>query len=486
MNKCPLLLTLMLTITLGLQALSASETCVLRSRQLGSSVMFDERNFVCENNFDESELLDLDELTLVEAETEGIGKHGTKIYKDKSGTVWFIKDISFPYTSYIGGHILQLFLGNERIADVRFVKGHPSFVASKKLENFHTLHYLIGKKILTEDQKEIYSPFFENKTPNKIINNEDLVTGMNYIGIIGRHTSNQGCIVKAGGVLEAARIDYDETMWGSPYDFNNAVLFKQHVDFAKMEKAIIDLLNLPEDQINSILERAAHFSPLAGPDEISKTQQYLKIRKDNFKKLLPLITCLKKILNEGDLNYLEKNKKLLMSFKGSSTISGSDDISMIMYQLVEKGCVEALKKLKELECYPYDKNGYGLHGENLIQVAQRNNHQEVLDYLRNDKEMLGTLEEVTLEVMLSEALQSKNWSLAKTLIEAIDQYYYGNHLYYPYKVRSAFRDNNKDLIDLLTQFEAYVNYEAPYNAIKNKPLSWTDWLKNLLSGTDSQ
>lgn len=396
---------LLLTVTVLISQLNAIGVCTLR--HAADFLIFDESKYICNKTFDESDLLDFNELTFVENEIGDV-----KVYKDKSGNIWFLKSAN-DFREYVGGHILKLILGDDRIAEIKLVKGHPYLnIASKKLEGFKTLHTL-G---LSEGTYNVVGGF------KLLSNNEDLLVGMNYIGLEDRHIGNQGYIEK-NGKLEAARVDYDFSFNASGSYFGNRWLFGEYIDYGKLEKAITDLLKLPDDQIHQILEKGGiYFSlpkqykncSLSTIQPKNRVIDYLKERKDNFKQLLPLIICLKKVLNEGDINYLEENKSLLMSFKNTIEPElGSGRwtyLDILVRQSVERGCVKALKKLKELGLDKPIRE----HSD-LIRVAYEAKQDKVLRYLL-DEDNIPLTDYAGLDLKVLEALKNRDYEAAKHLL----------------------------------------------------------------------
>lgn len=334
--------------------LNAENICVWKPE--AGLLTVGELNHTCKAN-SENEFLDFNELTRIGDTPESGYLAG--IYKDKYENIWFIKE-SLVFREYVGSHILRLFLGDHRIAEVKMMKGYPSFIASKKLENFQSIETLSSETSIKGI--EVYS-FLENY--------EELVAGMNYVGLSDRNAGNQGCI-KKDKILEAARVDYDWSF--KDKDFDNWAWFdsdlNKRIDYGKLERAIVNLLNLPDDQIYQALETGAYLDFSKEESEWTYVEKlviedsydllvnynqlasYLEERKRNFRQLLPLITCLKKVLNEGDINYLSKNKNLLITFQNVvEPDSQLSYLNVLVNQMVQRGCLEALKKLKELGFY---------------------------------------------------------------------------------------------------------------------------------------
>lgn len=426
-------------------SLNAINTCELRS---GADLLdFKKPYYTCNADFYENELLDLDELTFIEDLGKKGGMNSPKVYKDKLGNVWFVK-CSNVFGEYVGGHILKLLLGNDRIAEIKLIRGDPSLIASKKLENFESLRTLAKDPSLGIDPINVYS----SNGIRILDSNEDLLVGMNYVGLEDRHHGNQGYI-KRNDKLEAARVDYDFSFKSNKFD--NEALFRGHIDYGKLEKAIIELLSLPDDQIHHVLEKGIHLKFLKEESLYDSfitndcpASCYLEKRKNNFKQLLPLITCLKKILSEGDMSYLKENKDVLIAFQNTNELdSGLSYLNILMHQLVQRGCLEALKMLQELEFYEHSKNGYGFDKQELVEVAYEAKQDEVFGYLL-EKELadnktsleddslynnfLKGLESLfsgnenekrRLYPLLRKSLSNRDYSLARRLIKG------GVHLY---------------------------------------------------------
>lgn len=370
---------LILILVVFFNKTNASDIC--RVLDKSDLLIYNQPKYLCRMDWYENEVLDLNELAIAGGKLDGssIGN----IYKDKANNTWFIKRTDV-FREYVGGHILRLFLGDDRIAEVKPIKEEPLLVASKKLENFKPLKTLIGN-----------NAYYDWKKMPTISNKEDILVGMNYIGLGDQNTGNQGYIEK-NGKREASRVDYDFSF--NFEAFYNSELFNAYIDYGKLEEAIIRLINLPEDQLHRILEVGEHLKFFAQSEGLCQASSikwsrfisegamssYLGERKRNFQQLLPLITCLKKVLNEGDMNYLKENKDILISFQ--NTVEPDSQITylnILMHQLVERGCIEALKKLKELELHEY-KKGYGFRSEDLMVTAYQANQNEMVDYLLKD------------------------------------------------------------------------------------------------------
>jgi len=446
---------IMLIIAVFMSKLNAGDICAWKPES--GLLAIKELSNVCSIDF-ENELLDLNELTRIEDKLEGFNSGG--IYKDKYGNIWFIKE-SVALREYIGGHILKFLLGNDRIAEVKLVKGHPFLIASKKLETFQALRTLINRDI------SYYNiPFDELYSPLK--NSEELLVGMNYIGLGDRSTENQGYIHK-NGMLEAARVDYDSSFAadGIPGYFFNQELFQKHIDYGKLEKAIIKLLALPDDQIYQIIERGKHlefFKMWYDHNLIN----YLEKRKKNIQQLLPLVVCLKRILNEGDINYLNENKNMLIAFQ--NTVEPDSQLSylnILIHQIVQRGCLEALKKLKELEVYESHKEGYGFRREVLTEVAYKAEQSEVLNYLLKDDKVL-------LIKTLCTILKYKDYEYARKLINArsipfhLDAPNLPSH-YLDSALEGAVESNDLNLIKVVVSLGADIgsNGKVMYCALKS-------------------
>ncbi len=264
-------------------------------------------------------LLSLSDLELVSKKSIGCNAGG--VYKDQEDQRWFIKVPGFSARvshEYIVGRLLAL-LDPSLFAEIRLVNHHPSYVASKFLNDF-----VPYRSHGVETYKQLIS-----KVKTTIAGAELYVVVRNWLGIEDENIGNVGTVPsRDGATLHLTRIDYDtafyfETFKTSSLDFHiQGQLLLNEAAFMQSLKRIIDL---SEEQIKITLEDIFDELDEVGIDfdydKRDKLKAFLKTRKQQFSNCLAGLELSQKVINCLDLKDFDRAKQLYQNAEKSAQVA---------------------------------------------------------------------------------------------------------------------------------------------------------------------